>query len=325
MLRGTRKDDSHLKSNPLNKPMPSAPQTTPDSQHRSLIILLPEAAQPFALLARLDRPIGWWLLYWPCAWAVLLSGGLKLQWPLLLWFLLGAIAMRGAGCVYNDIADRNLDALVERTRSRPLPSGAVSLRAAWLWLFLLALVGLVVLLQLNFNAQLLALESLILVAAYPFMKRITWWPQAWLGLVFSWGALVGWIAVSGHAAPAMFLLYAGSICWVIGYDTIYALQDREDDALIGVRSSALRLGSRVKSGVGFFYCLALCFWAGSIWAVRPQLLALAALGPVALHFAWQVTTLKADGGADSLTKFRSNRFAGLLMALACLVVGATSH
>jgi 4-hydroxybenzoate polyprenyltransferase len=305
--------------------MTSTPQITPDSEHRGLIGLVPASARPYALLARFDRPIGWWLLYWPCAWGVLLAGGLRDQASLLLWMLLGAIAMRGAGCVYNDIADRDLDAQVERTRSRPLASGAVSLKAAWVWLVLLSLVGLVVLLQLNFNAQLLALESLILVAAYPFMKRITWWPQAWLGLVFSWGALVGWIAVAGHAKPAMALLYAGSICWVIGYDTIYALQDREDDALIGVRSSALRLGSRVKEGVGLFYGLAIAFWGAAVWTVRPQGLTLVALLPVAVHLAWQVVTLKPDDDADPLTKFRTNRFAGLLMALACLVVGTTSH
>jgi 4-hydroxybenzoate polyprenyltransferase len=287
-------------------------QITPDSEHRGLIAMVPDRLRPYALLARFDRPIGWWLLYWPCAWGVLLAGGVPHQWPLLLWLLLGSIAMRGAGCVYNDIADRDLDAQVERTRSRPLASGAVSLRSAWL-------------LKLNFNAQLLALESLLLVAAYPFMKRITWWPQAWLGLVFSWGALVGWIAVAEHAAPAMFLLYGGSIFWVIGYDTIYALQDREDDALIGVRSSARRLGKKVRQGVGLFYGLALTLWGCAFWSLRPQALALVALLPVALHFGWQVLTLKPDVGADSLAKFRSNRFAGLLTALACLVVGATSH
>ena len=305
--------------------MPSPPQTTPDSQHRGSIALLPASAQPFALLARFDRPIGWWLLYWPCAWGVLLAGGLNDHAALLLWLLLGSIAMRGAGCVYNDIADRDLDAQVERTRSRPLASGAVSPKAAWMWLVLLALIGLVVLLQLNAAAQVTALASLAPVAAYPFMKRITWWPQAWLGLVFSWGALVGWIAVTGEASAAMVLLYAGSICWVIGYDTIYALQDREDDALIGVRSSALRLGSRVKAGVGGFYGLAILFWGAALWQVRPQGLALVALLPVALHLGWQVVTLRPDDGTDPLVKFRSNRFAGLLMALACLVVGATSH
>jgi 4-hydroxybenzoate polyprenyltransferase len=301
---------------------PAAP--TPDSEYRGLVRWLPRTLRPFALLARFDRPIGWWLLYWPCAWAVLLAGGLAEDWPLLFWLLLGAIAMRGAGCVYNDIVDRDLDAQVERTRSRPLASGAVTVRAAWIWLVLLSLIGLVVLLQLRWEAQVVALASLAPVAAYPFMKRITWWPQAWLGLVFSWGALAGWFAVKGSAHWAMVLLYAGSIAWVIGYDTIYALQDREDDALIGVRSSARRMGARVRSGVALFYGLAALLWCAAFWMIRPQMLALVALVPVALHLAWQVLDLDPDDGADPLAKFRANRFAGLLMALACLVVGTTA-
>ncbi len=299
------------------------PAIVPDSQHRGLVARLPGGVRPFALLARFDRPIGWWLLYWPCAMGVLLAGGATRQASLLLWLLLGAIAMRGAGCVYNDIVDRDLDAQVERTRLRPIASGAVTPKAAWIWLVALAVVGLIVLLQLRTEAQIVALASLVPVAAYPFMKRITWWPQAWLGIVFSWGALVGWVAITGAASLAMALLYAGSIAWVIGYDTIYALQDREDDALIGVRSSALRMGSHVRLGVAIFYGLAIAFWAGAVWSVRPQWLALATLLPVALHFAWQVATLCDDDGGDALAKFRSNRFAGLLMALACLVVGAS--
>lgn len=302
----------------------AAPTPTPDSEYRGLVRLLPRAVRPFALLARFDRPIGWWLLFWPCAWGVLLAGGLVGDWPLLLWFLLGAIAMRGAGCVYNDIVDRDLDAQVERTRSRPLPSGVVTLRAAWMWLVLLSLIGLIVLLQLRLEAQIVALVSLALVAAYPFMKRITWWPQAWLGMVFSWGALVGWIAVTGDAAWSLALLYGGGIAWVIGYDTIYALQDREDDALIGVRSSARRMGARVRTGVGFFYLLAVLFWCAAFWMIRPQALALAALLPVGLHLVWQVLDLDPDDGGDALAKFRSNRTAGLLMAMACLVVGTTA-
>jgi 4-hydroxybenzoate polyprenyltransferase len=294
---------------------------TPDSEYRGMMRLIPEAARPFALLARFDRPIGWWLLFWPCSWGVLLSGGLATHWPLLAWLLLGAIAMRGAGCVYNDMADRDLDAQVERTRNRPLASGAVSMKAAWVWLILLSLVGLVVLLQLNIEAQLLSLASLLLVAAYPFMKRITWWPQAWLGFVFSWGALVGWIAVAEHASPAMAFLYLGSVAWVIGYDTIYAIQDIEDDALVGVRSTARRFGSKLRLGVTLFYAAALFLWAMAIWAVRPQPLSLLALVPVSLHLIWQASTLKADDGGDALAKFRSNRQAGLLMALACFVVG----
>ncbi|GAO40297.1 putative prenyltransferase [Sphingomonas changbaiensis NBRC 104936] len=250
-----------------------------------------------------------------------LAGGAFDSFGLILWMLLGAIAMRGAGCVYNDIVDRDLDAQVERTRGRPLASGAVSLRAAWAWLLLLCAIGFVVLLRLPLLAQGVAVGSLVFVAAYPFMKRITWWPQAWLGIVFSWGALVGWAAVAGHVSPPMLLLYAGSIAWVIGYDTIYALQDREDDALIGVRSSALRLGSHVRAGVGLFYLLALILWSAAIWWVRPDPLAFVALVPAAIHLAWQVIALRPEDGADALTKFRSNRFAGLLVFLACATVG----
>jgi 4-hydroxybenzoate polyprenyltransferase len=297
----------------------SLPQALPDTEHHSLARGGP--LRPFILLARLDRPIGWWLLFWPCAWGVALAGAAFSRFDLILWLLLGAIAMRGAGCVYNDIVDRDLDAQVERTRGRPLASGAVSLKAAWGWLLLLCGVGLVVLVQLPVFAATIALGSLALVAAYPFMKRITWWPQAWLGLVFSWGALVGWSAIAGEATPPMLLLYAGSTAWVIGYDTIYALQDREDDALIGVRSSALRLGRHVRVGVGLFYAAALLFWSAAVWWIRPEPLAFVALVPAAMQLGWQVATLDEGDGADALAKFRSNRFAGLLVFLACVTVG----
>ena len=294
----------------------------PDSQMRGLIALLPAAARPYALLARFDRPIGWWLLYWPCTFGLALAGGAASHWPLFLWMLLGAIAMRGAGCVYNDIVDRDLDAQVARTASRPVASGAVSLRNAWLWTILLSLVGLLVLVQLPLRAQLIALLSLLLVAAYPFMKRITWWPQAWLGLVFSWGALVGWAAVGANPPGlALPLLYAGCIAWVIGYDTIYALQDIEDDALVGVKSSARAMGRHVKPGVGLCYAVALGCWAAALWQVRPDPLVLVALVPAGLHFAGQVVTLDPAKGEDALAKFRSNRFAGLLIFAAMLVVG----
>ncbi|NRD89860.1 4-hydroxybenzoate octaprenyltransferase [Sphingopyxis sp. BSNA05] len=293
----------------------------PDSEHKGIVGLLPAAARPFALLARFDRPIGWWLLFWPCAWGVALAGGAIERWDLLLWLLLGSIAMRGAGCVYNDIVDRDLDRQVERTRSRPLASGGTSLRAAWIWLGILCLIGLTVWFQLNMTAKLVALGSLALVAAYPFMKRITWWPQAWLGLVFSWGALVGWLAIQPQFQWAMLLLYLGAIFWVIGYDTIYALQDREDDSLVGIRSSALRLGDNVRSGVLAFYLIALASWAAAFWLLRPHWLALVALVPAGLHLLWQVTTLNSSDGDDALDKFRSNRFAGFLIFLACLVLG----
>jgi 4-hydroxybenzoate polyprenyltransferase len=296
----------------------------PDSEYSGFMALLPGKLRAFALLARFDRPIGWWLLFWPCVYGLALSGGAIARWDLALWMLLGAIVMRGAGCVYNDIVDRDLDAQVARTASRPLPSGAVSTKAAWGWLILLCLIGLIVLLQLRWEAQLVALASLILVAAYPFMKRITWWPQIWLGLVFSWGALVGWVAITGSANAAMFWLYAGTIGWVIGYDTIYAMQDREDDALVGIKSSALRLGGNIRSGVGLFYGLALMGWGAAIWSIRPEKQALVALAPVAIHFAMQLFSLKADG-SNALAHFRSNRMAGLLAALAFLVVGAAGQ
>jgi len=298
-----------------------SPGPVPDSEVTGFLRLLPAAARPYALLARFDRPIGWWLLYWPGAWAIALAGGVPERWPLLLWFLLGAIAMRGAGCVYNDIVDRDLDAKVARTASRPIASGAVSLKAGWAWLVALCLVGLVVLLQLRWQAQIVALASLALVAAYPFMKRITWWPQAWLGLVFTWAAPVAWVEVTGGMGAAGLLLYGGAFFWVIGYDTIYALQDKEDDALVGIRSSALAMGRHVRAGVGLCFALALAFWAAALWRMVPVWIAPAALLPVGAHFLWQVGTLREDG-ADPLVKFRSNRFAGLLMFLACLAVGS---
>ena len=293
----------------------------PDTQARGLLARLPDTPRALALLARFDRPIGWWLLFWPGAWAAALAGGGKERWPLILWLLIGSIAMRGAGCVFNDIVDRELDKKVARTAARPLASGAISVRTAWAWLILLCLIGLVVLLQLRLAAQIVALGSLALVAAYPFMKRITGWPQLWLGLVFSWGALVGWSEVMGALTAPGLMLYGGTIFWVVGYDTIYALQDREDDALIGIGSSALSMGRHVRAGVSLCYMLALTLWAGAIWQVRPQLLAIAALLPIAVHLAWQAATLKEDG-IDPLRKFRSNRFAGLLMFMGCLVVGS---
>ncbi|MBX9795917.1 4-hydroxybenzoate octaprenyltransferase [Sphingomonas sp.] len=296
--------------------------TVPDSEHRTLLDRLPGAWRPYAALARFDRPIGWWLLFWPGAWGVALAGGAVARWDLIAWLLLGAVAMRGAGCVYNDIVDRDLDAQVARTRLRPLAAGTVSLRAAWVWLVTLCLVGLVVLLQLQLPAAIVAVASLAPVAAYPFMKRITWWPQAWLGLVFSWAALVGWVEVAGTLTLPGIALYAGSVGWVVGYDTIYALQDMDDDALIGVRSSARALGGAVRGGVAGFYALALALWALAIWAARPDPLALLALVPVALHLGWQVVTLDPRDGANALERFRANRSAGLLIFAACFVVGA---
>ncbi|GAA0275425.1 4-hydroxybenzoate octaprenyltransferase [Alteraurantiacibacter aestuarii] len=293
---------------------------TPDSEHRGLVGLLPASLRDYALLARFDRPIGWWLLFWPCAWGVWLSGA-GLQWQMILWLLLGSIAMRGAGCVYNDIVDADLDRQVARTAVRPVASGRVSLRAAWTWLLVLCAVGLLVLLQLRWEAQLVALGSLALVAAYPFMKRITHWPQAWLGLVFTWGAPVGWMAMRGDRLDVMAALYAGAFFWCMAYDTIYALQDREDDALVGIRSSALRLGDHVKLGVSGFYAASVACLALAFWLLRADWVALLALIPAAAHFAWQASTLDPADGRNPLERFRSNRWAGALVAAACLVVG----
>lgn len=296
----------------------------PDSEYTGIIALLPVKLRALVLLARLDRPIGWWLLFWPCIFGLALSGGLFPRWDLALWMLLGAVVMRGAGCVYNDIVDHKLDAQVARTASRPLPSGAVSVRGAWAFLLSLCALGLLVLFQLRWEAQIVAVSSILLVAAYPLMKRITWWPQVWLGLVFSWGALVGWVAIMGQVNAAMFWLYAGSIFWVVGYDTIYAMQDREDDALVGIKSSALRLGGSVRLGVAVFYILTITGWGMAIWSVRPEKQALVALIPVAFHLGMQVISLKSDG-SNALGHFRSNRVAGLLAALAFLVVGAAGQ
>ena len=292
----------------------------PDSEHKGLVARLPASLRNYALLARFDRPIGWWLLFWPCVWGVVLSGGGG-KIALVLWMLLGAIAMRGAGCVYNDIVDADLDRQVARTAARPVASGAVSKRQAWLWLLLLCAVGLVVLVQLPLVAQLVALGSIALVAAYPFMKRITWWPQAWLGIVFSWGLPVGWIAITTEQLPVMLATYFGAILWVVGYDTIYALQDREDDALVGIRSSARALGQHVTGGVAGLYAGASASWVLAFWLLRQDWVALLALLPVVAHLIWQVATLDAANNDNALQRFRSNRFAGLLMAAACYVVG----
>jgi 4-hydroxybenzoate polyprenyltransferase len=302
----------------------NATDIVPDSERRGLIGALPPPIRPFASLMRLDRPIGTWLLYWPCAWSVALAG-VRGEWGLFLWLALGAFAMRSAGCVYNDVVDKDLDTLVERTRLRPLASGRVSVRAAAVLAALLCLVGLVVLVQLNLAAQIVALMSLVLVAAYPFMKRITWWPQAWLGLVFSWGALVGWPAVTGELETPALWLYAGTVAWVIGYDTLYAIQDMEDDVLVGVRSSALRLGESAPLGVAIFYGLALLLWGAAIWSVRPDWVALLALLPAAVHLGNQALSADPADGEGALTLFRSNRNCGLLLFLGMLAVGLSSR
>ena len=296
---------------------------TPDAEPApsSWVDALPAAACPYARLARFDRPIGSWLLFWPCGWGLAAGGGLVSHWWLLPLFLFGAVTMRGAGCVYNDIVDRDLDRSVARTRDRPVASGAVPVRYASMWLVVLALCALPVLLALRPLAAAVAVGSLALVAAYPFMKRITWWPQAWLGLTFNWGVLVGWTAI---AAPswAMALLYAAGIFWTLGYDTIYALQDLEDDALAGIKSSARALGSGARAGVAVFYTVAVALAAAALWLTRPDPLVVLALVPVAAHFAWQVTVLRNHDPARALRLFRANRMAGILVFAACAVAGS---
>jgi 4-hydroxybenzoate polyprenyltransferase len=288
----------------------------------------PAWSRPYLRLARLDRPIGSWLLLIPCWWSVGLAAiaareALPSPWHLLLFFI-GAFAMRGAGCTWNDIVDRDIDTMVERTRSRPIPSGQVSVKEAAAFLVLQALVGLFVLLQFNRFAIGVGIASLGVVAIYPFMKRITNWPQIVLGLAFSWGALMGWAAAFGRLDPAAFVLYAGAIVWVIGYDTIYAHQDREDDALIGVKSTALLFGSRTRPMLAAFYaaCVVLIAVAGYLAGAGP--IFAVGLTAFAMHLAWQVRRLDIEDPALCLVLFKSNRDAGLIL-FAGLVADALSR
>jgi 4-hydroxybenzoate polyprenyltransferase len=277
----------------------------------------PVWARPYLRLARADRPIGSWLLLLPCWWSAALAAGAAglpgpNPWHLIL-FAVGAVAMRGAGCTWNDLVDRDIDALVERTRSRPIPSGQVSPLAAAVFLVAQALVGFAVLCAFNPFAIATGIASLAIVAIYPFMKRVTWWPQVALGLAFSWGALMGWAAAFGRLDPAAVTLYAGSIAWVIGYDTIYAHQDRDDDALIGIKSTARLFGARTRPALAAFYCLAVALiglagflaGAGGIFAIG--------LAAFAAHLAWQIHRLEIADSANCLRLFKSNRDAGLIL------------
>jgi len=276
----------------------------------------PAWARPYLRLARLDRPIGSWLLLMPCWWSVGLAAvHARSQvnvWHLLLFFI-GAFAMRGAGCTWNDIVDRDLDARVERTRSRPIPSGQVTAASAAAFLVLQALVGLAVLLQFNRFTIYVGFASLAVVAIYPFMKRITYWPQIVLGLAFSWGALMGWPATFARLDVPAFLLYAGAISWVIGYDTIYAHQDREDDALIGIKSTALLFRERTKPMLALFYALAVALIALAGWSAGAGLVFALSLLAFAAHLAWQIARLDVDDPINCLVVFKSNRDAGLIL------------
>jgi 4-hydroxybenzoate polyprenyltransferase len=290
-----------------------------DGRHWTLR-MLPAWARPYGRLARWDRPIGTWLLLLPCWWSTALASGQNwanmVGWMAL--FAIGATAMRGAGCTWNDVVDRKIDAQVERTRSRPLPAGEVKLRDALIWMVLQSLVGVALLFKLNKTAGGVALLSVALVAIYPTMKRFTTWPQVVLGLAFNWGALVGYAAVTGTLSWATVALYWGGVAWTLVYDTIYAMQDARDDSIIGVKSTARHFGDKPRRWLSLFAAVTLLFWAvaGS----------LAALGPVydgglvliALHFGWQIATLKSADPADCQRKFKSNAQVGLLLTAAII-------
>lgn len=294
--------------------------------------LLPRPLWPHAQIARWDRPIGWQLLLWPCLWsaALVASAGarpgaeliavLPNLWHMIL-FLIGAIAMRGAGCTWNDLIDKDIDAKVERTRSRPLPSGQISRKQAMAFLVAQALTGLAVLLQFNWFTIWLGVASLGVVAIYPFMKRITSWPQAVLGLAFSWGALMGWAADRGELNLPAILLYFGTVFWVIGYDTIYAHQDREDDALIGMGSTARLFGSRSKQAIAVLYGLMIAAFAGAFATAEVPMPALAGLLAAGVHLLRQIRALDIDNPGQCLALFKSNNMVGLLIFLG-LVGGA---
>jgi 4-hydroxybenzoate polyprenyltransferase len=287
--------------------------------------LAPPWTRPYLRLARLDRPIGSWLLLMPCWWSVgiagMHAGKLPSLWHIALFFI-GAFAMRGAGCTWNDLVDRNLDGLVERTRSRPIPSRQVTIAQATAFMLLQALVGLAVLLQFNRFTVMTGFASLLVVVIYPFMKRITYWPQIVLGLAFSWGALMGWPAEFGRLDWPAIVLYAGSICWVIGYDTIYAHQDREDDLLIGIKSTALLFLENTTPMLAAFYAAAVALIATSGFMAGGGLVFFAGLVVFAAHLAYQIRRLDVDDPAHLLKLFKSNRDAGLILFAAMLLQAA---
>jgi 4-hydroxybenzoate polyprenyltransferase len=294
--------------------------------------LLPPGLRPYARLARLERPIGWWLLLLPGWWAISLAqigkGGGIPDLRMLGLFLIGAIVMRAAGCTLNDIVDRDLDAKVMRTRLRPLASGQVSVRAAIAFLAVLLFAGLAILLQLNWFSVLLGAASLALIAIYPFAKRFTYWPQLFLGFAFNWGALLGFAAVIGQLPAAAFSLYAGGVFWTLAYDTIYAHQDKEDDALAGVKSTALRLGAGTKPWLAAFFLLGLAFIDLAGVLVGASVIFHTAVIAAAVQAAWQLSALDIDNPDICLRLFRSNRFFGLIIFagafLASMFVGAIS-
>jgi 4-hydroxybenzoate polyprenyltransferase len=273
--------------------------------------------RPFARLARFDRPIGGWLLLFPCWWALALAERANGAAYPSLWFAalfaVGAFVMRGAGCTYNDIVDRDIDAKVARTAGRPIPSGQISVKQAWAYVLTCCLAASAILLSLAPLAIGLGIASLGLVAAYPFMKRITWWPQAWLGLTFNWGVLMGFAAASGTLTPSAGLLYAAGVAWTLGYDTIYAIQDLEDDALAGVKSSARRLGAAAPRAVAVFYAVTVVLAGAAGWLAGLGPVFFAGLGLFAAHLGWQAARVRPDDAAGALRLFKSNAFAGLVL------------
>ena len=276
--------------------------------------------KPYIDLARIDRPIGTWLLLFPCWWSLALaelSRGQVIPNPnYVLLFVVGAFVMRGAGCTWNDIVDRDLDAKVKRTASRPIPSGQVSVKQALIFAVVLSLAGLAVLLSFNRFTIGLAISSLALVAIYPFAKRYTNWPQLVLGLGFNWGALVGWSAVTGSLSAVPLVLYAGAIAWTLGYDTIYAHQDRADDIKVGIHSTAIRFGEATKTWVGGFYVLAVLLWAIAGWLAGAKFVFFIGLLFAAFHFSWQVNTLNINKATNCLERFKSNRTIGIIVFVA---------
>ncbi len=292
-----------------------------DLQHWSLRYLRPWM-RPYGRLARWDRPIGIWLLMFPCWWSVALASARDwanmIGWMAI--FAVGAIAMRGAGCTWNDIVDRKVDAGVERTRNRPLPAGEVKLLEALIWMALQAAVGAAILFKLNKFAGGIALSSLLLVAIYPTMKRLTSWPQVVLGLAFNWGALVGYASLTGTLSWATVALYAGGVAWTMVYDTIYAMQDERDDAVIGVRSTARRFANAPRRWLSLFAGLAVVLWAAAGGLAPLGVLYFAGLALVAADFAWQIATLKPGDQADCLKKFKGNALVGWLL-LAAIILG----
>ncbi|MEZ5850888.1 MAG: 4-hydroxybenzoate octaprenyltransferase [Hyphomicrobiaceae bacterium] len=316
----------------MTTPVDAQHPIVPDAQPGNWVDrLAPPKARPYLRLARFDRPIGAWLLLFPCWWSLALAElangkAYPNPWSLLL-FMVGAFVMRGAGCTYNDIVDREYDAGVARTRNRPIPSGQVTVAQAKIFMIALCLVGLLVLLQFDVTTILLGISSLALVAIYPFMKRVTYWPQLVLGLTFKWGALVGWTAARGKLEWPAVLLYAGCVLWTIGYDTIYAHQDKEDDLSMGLKSTAIRLGDQTPAWVAGFYGAALLLWgAAMVMAGMPIgpifVLGLAATG---ILLAWQVVTLDMSSPANCLKRFKSNRDVGWLLLATIVLAMSTAH